>query len=220
MNLLPLDEIVIQQEPRGYVYRKKVYTSVTGYIDAAGLGPDFSAVPPDRLERAQDRGTKVHQCLHYLNENDLNIETVDPAIQGYVKGYQKLLTECKIRPIAIEKKMVVPDFLVDAEGNPIGLGGTPDLICWLNGRRVLIDYKTCAVLSKSTALQLMGYKLLWERLYPNFLIYEWYSLKLKPDGTYKLTPYEDPDDRRAFIDTMRYADAKQRQERWRLKYAA
>lgn len=218
--LLPLDEIVLQQEPRGYLYRKKLNTSVTGYIDLAGLGPNFSAVPPDRLERAQERGNKVHQCLHYLNENDLNIETVDTVIKGYVKGYQKFISECRIQPIAIEKKLVDPEFLRDAEGNPIGLGGTPDLVCWLNGRRAMIDYKTCAVLSKSTALQLMGYKLLWEKIYPNFLIYEWYSLKLKPDGTYKLVRYEDIDDHRAFIDLMRYVDAKKRMQPWELKYAA
>lgn len=218
MSLLPLDEIILTQEPRGYLFNKKVHESVTGYIGAAGLGPDFSMVAKDRLERAQDRGTKVHQCCHYLNEGNLDFGSVDAAIIGYVKAYQKFLSECDIRPIVIEKKMVDTEFIRDSEGNPIGLGGTPDLICWLNGRRALVDYKTCAVLSKSVGLQLMGYKLLWEKKNPSFLIYERYGLRLGADGKYKLQLYEDHEDHRAFIDLVRYVDAKKKRDNWAKKY--
>src|SRR5678815_2139742 len=49
---------------------------VTRALEEAGL-IDFSMVPRDVLLKAQDRGTRVHQALHYLDDGELDQDTLD-----------------------------------------------------------------------------------------------------------------------------------------------
>lgn len=207
--LLEPDDIVLQDEPRAYLSRGVVYRSVTDRIHQAGFGPDFSMVNPIVMEDACRRGSMVHLACQYFNEGDLDLVTVDEQIRGYVDGYIKFTQECPIKPIAIEKKMI---------SKTLNLGGTPDLVCFLAGRRAIIDLKTSQTLGKDAGLQTAGYKVLWEDNFPNKMIYERYGLKLKNDGTYKLIPHTDFDDEIAFLDMHNYSLAKDKKDKWNVKY--
>jgi hypothetical protein len=202
------EEIFLQDEPHRYLQGGRSYVSVTGAIQDSGIGEDFSMVPPSIMERAQDRGNKVHMACQYIDEDDLIIDSVDPSIRGYVDAYLKFRAECKIKVIASEKRMVSP---------ALGFAGTPDLICYIGGRRAVIDRKTCQRLGRGLGPQVAGYQVLWEATHHS-LIYERYGLKLMADGSYRLVRCEDPDDLAAFHDILQHARTKQTMERWILKY--
>lgn len=202
------EEILLQDEPHRYLQGGKSYISVTGAVEDAGLGEDFSAVPKHIMERAQDRGNKVHMACQFIDDDDLVIETVDEAIRGYVDAYLKFRSQCKIKVVASERKML---------SKALGIAGTPDLICFMGGRRVVIDRKTCQRLGRGLGLQTAGYKILWEAT-QHSLIYGRYGLKLSPNGDYKLILCEDVDDEPAFRDLLDFAKAKEKCDRWILKY--
>lgn len=61
--------------------------SVTQVLEAANIS-DWSGVPDDILWAAQQRGTMVHRAAHYINQRNLDPETVDERIVGYVEGWK------------------------------------------------------------------------------------------------------------------------------------
>jgi hypothetical protein len=202
------DEIILQDEPHRYLQGGKSYVSVTGAVEDAGLGEDFSMVPRHIMERAQDRGNKVHMACEFINDDDLCMDSITDEIRGYVEAYLRFRAECKIKIIAAERKIV---------SAALGFAGTPDLICFMGGRRVVIDLKTCQRLGRGLGLQTAGYQALWEATHPS-LIYARYGLKLNASGDYKLIACEDPDDLPAFYDAIQFAKAKEKMQRWILKY--
>lgn len=189
------DDIIIQAEPRRYKYRGHAYMSVTGVIDAAGLGPDFNCVPKHVLKAACDRGNKVHQACSYYNDFDLDWNSIAPQIRGYVEAYMKFKMECPITVLANEKRMVCED---------LGLAGTPDIICFLRGRRSVIDIKSSQSVHYSARLQTAGYQILWGCLNPKQPVYERYALRLGRDGNYKLQAHEDSGDIGRFMAAFNY----------------
>jgi hypothetical protein len=209
VKLLPLDEIVFTAEPHAYHWRGKAYPSVTQVLTTT-LGDDFADVPQDRLEFCQGRGNAVHAAGAFLMAGDLDWDTVDPRIEGYVRAVERFHQECPGKIVCMEKRMVSPG---------LGLAGTPDLVKFIRGRRSLIDYKTSQQMKPRMRLQTAGYQRLWETIYPNQPIYERYGLRLQPDGFYKLVPHEDPDDALAFEKIMRANQANAEAAPWVKKYA-
>lgn len=210
--MFSLDEILFDPEPHTYTYRGKLVDSVTQTIQLSGLGDDFSHVPEDRMTYARRRGNMVHAACHYYDDGDLDLETVDPKIRGYVDAYIKFRTEKPIKVIAVEKKMVTLDF------GPYALAGTPDLVCWMDGRRVVVDRKTSQHMSKAMGLQTAGYKILWNVKNPKAPVSERYGLRLEITGKYKLVAHADPDDAAAFMDCLGAAASEKKMGRWRVKY--
>lgn len=188
MNLLPLDEVVFLEEPHSYSLRGKEYPSVTRIINGR-LGDPFADVPPDRLEFAQGRGNAVHMAAKLLTDGELDWNTVDPRIEGYVRAVERFHYEKKGKIVYTEKRMVSPE---------LGYAGTPDLVMFLDGRRSLIDYKTGQQMTARMQLQTAAYAKLHNALFPNQPIYERYGLRLQPDGFYKLVHHNDLDDEMAW----------------------
>lgn len=210
MNLLALDEIVFSEEPHLYRYRGKDYRSVTDRIKAV-LGDEFADVPPDRLEFAQNRGTMVHLAAALLVAEELDWNTVDPRIEGYVRAVERFHVECPGKIVYFEKSLVSPE---------LDLAGRPDIVKFIRGRRSLIDYKTSQQMNPRMRLQTALYKKLHNAVFPNQPIYDRYGLRLQPDGFYKLVPHEDPDDEPAADAILAAAQAIDRAAQWKLKYAA
>lgn len=208
--MFDLDEILFDEEPHTYTYRGRRYESVTQVIRLAGLGDDFSAVPQDRMEYAQRRGRLVHLACQYYDDGELDLKSVDGSILGYVEAYIRFREDRPLKVIANERRFV------DVTAK---LAGTPDLICWIDGRRSVVDRKTSQYMSKSMGLQTAGYKFLWNALHPNSPIYDRYGLRLEKTGKYKLFPHEDPDDSCAFMISLAHAESESRMMPWRAKYA-
>lgn len=181
--------------------------SVTGIIRWGGFGEDFSMVPRDVMQYALERGRIVHKACEYLDSGELDITTVDARVRPYVTAYSQFLSECHVRPIAVEKRLFF---------GPVA--GTPDLVAFINGVRSIVDRKTGDCAGKYARLQSAGYKELWELNYPNALIGMRYGLKLCQNGSYRLVPHQDPDDIYAWRDIKSYVLAEQRIAKWMQKY--
>ncbi|MGH9454085.1 MAG: hypothetical protein ACRD2O_08970 [Terriglobia bacterium] len=70
---------------------------------------DYSMVPPAVLEAKRILGQEVHKATHYLDENDLDRETVKEEYQPYVRAYERFKQDSGFLPDLgnIEKPRVV-----------------------------------------------------------------------------------------------------------------
>ena len=91
----------------GHLYQQDGVTipSVTQVLALSGIA-DVSGIPLYRLERAAAVGTAVHAACHFLDEDDLDLESVHPEIVGYVLAYQLFKTDTGFLPRAIEQRGV------------------------------------------------------------------------------------------------------------------
>src|SRR5215469_8663322 len=87
-----IDDRTITFRPEGHVYtvNGRVTRSTTQVLSDAGIS-DFSMVPRDILQYAQERGTAVHRAIHYEMEGDLDFSTVAPEIEPYLVARRKFM---------------------------------------------------------------------------------------------------------------------------------
>ena len=129
-------------------------------------------------EWARHRGSTVHKCIEFMVKGTLDLNTVDPRIQGYLDAYQKFVDETGFVCDQVERQVwsLMGQF-----------AGTLDQIGNINGKTAIVDTKTGALL-RPTGLQLTGYASGYHdetRMFVDRLI----GLQLKPDGTYSMKPY-------------------------------
>lgn len=138
------------------------------------LSEDFySTVDPDVLAKAAHRGTAVHNAIE--NYIGLGVEDIEPAYVGYMAGF--LAWWHRMKPEALGTECRVYHKI-------LRYAGTSDLICLINGRMTLVDYKTSAqVNSKLCAVQLEGYGRAWES--HGIKIDDRLILHLQRDGQYQ-----------------------------------
>jgi hypothetical protein len=113
----------------------------------------------DILADAQDRGSNVHQAIEQLllgrkvKSEDFKRPREKAAITAFVDWFSK------INPADVRPEMVVA-YLGTEEDGTTGMkyAGTVDFIGTINGRRILIDFKTSATPSKKNSLQAQAYK--------------------------------------------------------------
>ena len=183
-----------------YVVEGRPVPSVTQVLHAAGLGADYSMVPPGVLERKRVIGEYVHRATQYLDEGCLDLETVDPEVHPYLSAYERFLAESGFRPQLIEHRLV-------SRVAGILCGGTVDRVGLMNGKPWLIDLKCVDRLYPGFALQTAGYELLLPKpVVPPFR-YTRAVLQLRRNGSPRLSsPYDDPSDldvfRAALITTV------------------
>jgi hypothetical protein len=99
-------------------------------------------------QEARDRGSAVHQALHYLDEGDLDEASIDPAIGGYIAAWQRFMRESGAKVLAAELPLYHPARTY---------GGTIDRILETPyGYRMLVDIKTGPIVM-ATWVQLFAY---------------------------------------------------------------
>lgn len=107
----------------------------------------YKTVDPDTLNKAARRGTAVHNALE--NYAKFGIEDIDPDLRGYFDAFLNWWELRKPEPIATEHRLY---------HKIMRYAGTADLICLIDGKVTLVDYKTSSqVNTKMCAVQLEGY---------------------------------------------------------------
>lgn len=113
----------------------------------------------DILIDAQQRGTNVHQAIEALLKGQ-EVESSfykrkheKKAITAFVDWFNKMKPKN-----ALSERVVAFIGDKDKDGNPMRFAGTVDLICTINGRRVIIDMKTSRMHSAKNSLQVQAYK--------------------------------------------------------------
>ena len=147
--------------------RKPSVTEICSPISAERL----NALQLSLLERAKQRGHRCHELFEeYLLLGDIDTNTIEEEYFEYVQQFVLWARTYRPKVIYTEKQMFSDEFC-----------GTCDLICEIDGKVFLIDYKVTAVADKkSLSVQLEGYARLCERY--GIHIDEFYYLHIKKDG--------------------------------------
>jgi hypothetical protein len=83
------------------------------------------------------RGTAVHMATEFFDKRTLDRETVDPAIMGYLVGWERFRQETGFSPKLGEIEVKVCDPV-------LGVAGTYDRFGHVGGKSILLDIKTGA----------------------------------------------------------------------------
>lgn len=135
-----------------------------GLIDAAWFTPDGC-----------QRGTAVHAACHFLDEGDLDEETLDPALTGYVEAYKtfrRATVATEWAWIECPRQDLMSRYL-----------GTPDRIC-VSRPRQLWDLKTGSH-QPWHAIQAAAYVNMLDDPYA----YRRFGVYLRADGKYSVREF-------------------------------
>lgn len=156
---------------------------------------DFSAIPPDVLETARQRGVAVHAAVALEIAEDLDWHSLDEAIVGYVEAWCAFRDNMHLHG-ADFGHIETPVYCL-----AYGYAGTPDLTAFIDGEWAVIDIKTAANVRPEWALQTAAYRAALngktktlERMVKNR-----YSLRLAADGSYRLDQHKDKSDFAVFL---------------------
>jgi len=178
-----------------YLLDGRAILSVTQVLRAAGIAPDFNHVEPGVLEHKRRIGVALHKCLHFLQEDDLDPESVDEELRPHLEAYRLFLADTGFKATSIELRKC-------AKLNRMDFAGTLDVLGLMRGKPTIIDFKSAeSVPHPAWGVQLSAYEQMIEApLIPPFH-YHRYSLQLMENGKYRLTEWNDPSD----LDVFRWA---------------
>lgn len=131
----------------------------------------LNALQQALLERARKRGSRCHELFEeYLINEELDIEEIESDYIPYVQQFVLWVKTYKPKVLFTEKQLFSNEFC-----------GTCDLICIIDGKILLVDYKVTSVADKkSLSVQLEGYYRLCNKY--NIKIDDCYYLHIKKDG--------------------------------------
>lgn len=174
-----METLTLEPTTHTYWIGKRRFDSVTQILTELHLANDYKDVPAFYAER----GTAVHKAVEFVDKGTLDESKLDPAIAGYVKGYQRFVDESKYKPEFCE---------VSLHHDQLGFAGTVDKLGFLNGKFGVIDIKTSRSVDPAIEPQMCAYAVLWNEHHPEMPVEFKYGLQLKDDGTYALiTKYSD-----------------------------
>lgn len=173
------------------------------------IGPlvDFGMVAPEVLERARQEGVAIHKMVELEVKGDLDVDTLPDWMRGRYAAWCRFREDSGFELIASETRMY---------HSTLGYAGTPDLFCLLprlkhfNKGIANIDLKRSLFGGPSIGLQTAAYSELKNREKGDRVRYR-AALVLNDNKTYRLTPFEDPDDWTAFLACLQ-------QLRWKEKH--
>ncbi len=169
-------ELTFDESTHTYRLSGMILPSVTTIMQP--LSDDFyRTVDPAMLKKAADRGTIVHNTIE--NFIRFGMEDIPSAYAGYFDAFKWWWRVWQPEVLAAEYRMY---------HKILRYAGTADLICKINGRVTLVDYKTSAqVNSKLCAVQIEGYGRALES--HGIKIDNRMILHLSPDGRYGEFPF-------------------------------
>ena len=178
----------------GHVYRLdgRRVPSVTDVLRATGISPDYSRVEPVTLENKRLLGTAVDAALVYLQEGDLDPDSVDPGILPRIEAFQLFCKDFDFKPVKIHLRMW-PVL------RGMHYGGQLDVIGLAKYTLLLLDFKCVEgppepAWGCQTAAYAHGAPPVLEAPFR----YQRASLQLKENGRYHYKEWNDPGDIQEF----------------------
>lgn len=155
---------------------------------------DFSMIKPEVLQRKADIGQAVHLATEYHDQDDLDFDSLDPLIAGYVTGWVRFRRETGFTPRVIEGQYYHPLHRY---------AGTMDREGDYQGDPTILDVKTTVVMSPAVGVQLAAYTELYAANHPDKpKPTRRTAVQLFPDGTYRAKDYTDPGDFATFLSLL------------------
>jgi hypothetical protein len=153
----------------------------------------YAHVPTEIMNRARDIGTAVHLATALDDTDDLDVASIDPAVQPYLDAWRQFRADMSFKPMLVEKRVYSPTY---------GYAGTLDRAGLLQDMPALLDIKATAALMPANGPQTAAYKqALMEQGYPGAAGMARYTVRLCPDLTppYRVDRYRSTDDLAVFI---------------------
>jgi hypothetical protein len=176
-----------------------VIPSVTQCMQLAGLS-DVSHIPYHVLETARARGEAVHQATELLDKDDLDLDSLDSQMVGYVLAYQKAKQEMGFTVRGIEQRGL-------GEYEDLRFGYCIDRVVELGDQLAILDLKTASRKQYEWDIQLAAYAD-GSRIDAVRIV-----LHLAKDGSYKAIPCNDINDFKVWRSALTVAH-------WRLAHGA
>ena len=170
-------ELSFREEDHRYFLNGAEIPSVTSLMKP--LSNEFyKEVSPEILNKAANRGTIVHNaCENYAL---YGVEDICPEYAGYFAAFLNWWNENNPSPLATEVKVY---------HRILRYAGKADLLCLINGRVTLVDYKTSSQVNKMLCgVQLEGYDRAFES--HGIKIEDRLILHLCRNGLYSAVPFE------------------------------
>jgi len=165
-----------------YTVDGKIVPSVTQIITGLGM-VDFGAVPKHDLIKGRNRGREVHAIAESFDKGKLIIESIDPELVGYFKGWLKFIKDYS--PVWKE---------IEMRGyNRLGYCFTLDRVGLIDGKTILLDLKTSEMKVASHTIQTALYQKGYEEFTGNKIKGRW-VLHLSKEGVYKVEEHKDIND--------------------------
>jgi hypothetical protein len=194
--------LTFDHDAHRYALEGVVVPSVTQILKASGL-IDFSGIPTGILNAALERGSRVHEAIHFFSEGDLDVDQFRadfPDYVGYLEGWLSFCDQRHFVPVLNEHRVASPRHLI---------AGTLDCLGLLDGQAVLLDFATGRPSDVAKDLQTAAYHALateWAAEDPALAAFleahpvvKRYAVALRKDGTFRLEGYTDPRDFRQFL---------------------
>ena len=180
MNVPELKELTFEEERHIYCLNGNKIPSVTTIMRPLSNAM-YGSVDEEILHKAAARGTAVHNAIE--NYSLFGIEDIDERYEGYFKAYKSWAKEHKLNIVANEIRTYHKSMLY---------AGTADMIAEVDGKLLLIDFKTSASINRMlTGVQLEAYAKAFES--HGFSVDGKAILHLKSDGLYEWKIYEKND---------------------------
>ena len=147
-------------------------------------------VSEEVLEQKSLIGQYVHTATELYDQDNLDIDSLHPTLKGYLDGWIRFRMIFDIKPIAIELRLAHPVYKFAGRIDRVFEGD------------ILVDIKT-GVPQKMNALQLAGYKELWDydkkskdKIKKRIVVY------LRKEGAFKIEEYKDISDKAIFLSCL------------------
>ena len=177
------------QSAHTYAIDGRRLPSVTQVMDSAVT--DYAGIPPAILEYKSALGVAVHRACELYDNDDLDESTVDPVVVPYLTAWKTFLSDTHIGIEWNETQVYSRKY---------GYAGTLDRFGKIKRVGTLIDIKTVTTLSPATGVQLAGYEqAARDSLALGTMAINRYAVQLRPDGTYRMQKYDDPNDFAVFL---------------------
>ena len=185
------DTMTFDEAAHEYRLNGIVLPSVTKIIQVAGL-VDFSKVPADVLQRAQERGTAIHTACELYDRDKLDYASLDPVVWPYLEAWIKFKQQT--------------GFLVKFSETIVysrhGYAGRLDRLGMMESTPAIIDIKTSKIISQATGVQTAAYL---HACHERGLFgmakekYKRFAIHLYDNGKYEIEPYDSPQDWPVFL---------------------
>lgn len=178
-------------DAKTHTYREgdRIIPSVTQTLEGLGL-IDFDNIPGETLEAKRELGDSVHKACHYLDQDDFDYSTMQPEWAPYIDAYLLFCEEIGFTPDPewVEKSGVFTF-------NGMKFGYTIDRVGTISTikQKVVVELKCAYKAEPSWKLQTAAYEMVVPRKPGEYL--SRLAVQLKPDGKYKVWPFENPRDR-------------------------
>lgn len=147
---------------------------------------DFSHIDPDVLAAKADLGTRVHEACHFLDEDDLDEETIEADVEPYLEAWKRFKRETGAVVLLSEQRV---------HETLLGFAGTLDNVLLIDGKKWLADKKTALQVPASAGPQTAAY----QRALGDATVQHRAVVRLHPDGTYHFDPLTGADDFAVFM---------------------